>query len=307
MGGDSQLGPEEYLGHQLLLRLQESMGKVPRSVFFKTWCITDRYLEREHGVPLNLPRYWFKYGELVHEKSLPNDEFYFVQSGPWSGRSYHPVYALDFDSFNLGNVDKRALDNAVDWAISRFGGRDTEQVKSYQYLVYAPNEFIRTYSELRDYLEYTKLGQQAPLTRFPNYDSNEEVVEHLLDQMVIAFPEEEFGEMYTLYLRWDDTARLMLEQGPDYSEFEDFLEEFIEALSEAIIRLKHNQNIPDSRLEKWKDNREEVKSDFEADLSERRSRHLSKRKPSGLLNQVSKTYDETVLEDMERQFSADTE
>lgn len=296
MTEESLMGPAEYLGHQLLLDLQESKGHVPKSVFFKTWCIGARYLEDEHGFDVKLPRYWFRYGELVDQESI-NEQFYFRRSTSW-GQKCAPVYDIDRDEFKLPDGGQRLIDNAVKWVINRFGKRDSAFVRQHQYTVYSPNQFIRTYSELRDYLDYTNLEEQAPLTRYPDYESNQEIVEHLLDEMLVTYPEDGFSEMYDLYLRWDDTARMMLAQGPNFTEFRNFLEDFIEALSESVIRIEYNSSIPEERLEDWERRKRRVIQDYRENLNRDRADLLRTDQSSGVLEQVSESYDEAVLDDM---------
>lgn len=295
------MGPAEYLGHQLLLKLQERQGHVSRSVFFKTWCITSRYLEDELECNVELPRYWYKYGEIVDEISM-NDDFYYSRTMPW-GRKYIPLHDLSVDDFDVDESTRSKVDKGVKWAASRFGKRNTAYVKNYQYSIYSPNEFIRTYSSLRDYLEYTDLDEQAPLARYPDFNSNQDVVIHLLDEMQLTFPEDRFDEMHRLYLRWDDTARLLLDQEDDFSEFNEFLDEFIEALSRVEIQLKYHENIPEPRLQRWFDEREITKETFEDSLSDKRQLLMQEREPSSLLNKVSESFDETVSADLNSHLS----
>lgn len=297
MSSSEQLEAAEYLGHQLLIRLQDTMGHIPRSIFLKTWCIASRYLEDEFEYDAGVPRYWYKYGEIVDETAI-NDDFYYQRSTPW-GRKYQPVYDVSAEDFEVTDEERQQIEQVAESVVGRFGRRDTQAVKEHQYTAYAPNEFIRTYSELRDYLEYTKLDQQAPLLRFRGFESNEEVVKHLLDQMSTSYPDGRFEAMKPLYLRWDDTVRMVLDQGPDYDLIESLLDSFIEALSQSVIQLEYNSNLPEERVERWSEEAGEAIDNFKQDLNRERSKVLGEREQSGVLDQVSEEYDEEIESEIE--------
>jgi hypothetical protein len=297
MSSSEQLGAAEYLGHQLLLRLQDTKGHIPRSVFLKTWCIASRYLEDEFDYDSGVPRYWYRYGEIVDETSI-NGDFYYRRTTPY-GLKYQPVYDISAEDFDVPRDERHQIETVAESVVGRFGKRNTRAIKEHQYTAYAPNEFIRTYSELRDYLEYTKLDEQTPLMRFRGFESNEEVVEHLLDQMSTSYPDGRFEEMKPLYLRWDDTVRMILDQGPDYDLIESLLDSFIEALSQSVIQFEFNSNLPEERIERWSEEVDDAVDDFRQDLERERNRVLENRDSSGILNQISEEYDSEVNSEIE--------
>lgn len=301
-----RLGAVEYLGHQLLLSHQKQRGMVPKTVFHKLWCISARYLEDEEGIDIGLPRYWYKYGEIVDEESV-NDDFYGISSAPWGGRAYKPVWELDSDDFHIEPEEKETIDHTVKWTLNRFKLRRAPYLESYQYSVYSPNEFIRAYSELREHLQNTDLESQEVFTQHasrPEFDveSNRELVTEYLDLLVLTYPENEDGynSFQDLFLRWDDTARLILKQDEPYEQLEDFLDEFVEVLSKAVLQMKYNENIPEERLGGWASKADQAVSDFEEYLENYRAELLAERKMSGVLDSVADTYDETVISDLEQ-------
>ena len=143
MPEDQDYGAAEYLGHQLLLQHQAKRGWISRSAFHKLWTSTAHYLEEEHGCDVELPYFWYKYGEMADE-GLINDGFL---NAPWGGLAYSPVYEVDNHSFDISEKAKSVVDQAVSWSVSRFGDRGVQYLKEYQYKVHAPNAFIRAYSE----------------------------------------------------------------------------------------------------------------------------------------------------------------
>lgn len=303
----STLGAAEYLGHQLLVHHQEQRGLVPKTVFHKLWCISARHLEDNYGTDVGLPRYWYKYGEMADEQSV-NDDFYAAPSAPWQGQAYKPVWDLETDDFDVSPEERELIDSTVKWTLNRFKRRDSRYLESYQYQAHSPNNFIRAYSELREHLQYMDLETQGVLTQHtfrPEFDvdDNRELVTAYLDELVITYPEndEDYAAFQTLFLRWDDTARLLLEQERPYEELDTFLDVFVEALSKSVLQLKYNEHVPDDRLSRWGSEANEAVSDFEADLDNHRAELLEDREMSGVLESVADTFDETVLSDLERE------
>jgi hypothetical protein len=297
----AQFGTPEYLGYRLLHRLQESRGQVPKTVFHKFWSLADRHAREAFGVDLGVPRYWNKYGEMVDETQTTTD-FFVSPSAPWGGQAYKPVYEVSESDFDLTDEERTAVTESVQWAIERLGGRDARQLEEYQYEHYAPNEFVLSYSNLRAYLQYTDLDTQVPLTVFGDTDpdDNREIVTDLLDKMRTTYPESSrrFDQLFEVYLRWDDTARLLVEQGNNFSRLEQLLDDFVQVLSNTVLRFEYNDDISAARLDEWDAGTDSEIENFETDLRRRRETLLSERERSGVLESVSDSYDETVLRDL---------
>lgn len=293
-GGD--LGPREYLGYQLIVRIKErSSRQISRSKFLKLYCIADRYLRDELSTDIGLPRYWYKYGEILDEQSI-NNEFYHAPSARgYAGQQYLTSRPYEDEEFDLDADTRRRIDEAVVWTALRFGKRNAEQIKNHQYNVHAPGQFIHAYSELRERLDVTSRGEQAILGQFTGGErDNQEFVRDLLDEMLLTYPKDEYEVMYELYLRWDDTARLILADEQDYDALNRFLDEFIEALSKIELRFHHSVNLPSHRLERWQAERDHVLAEFEETLEKRRADLLSGRESSGELEKVADEYNAAV-------------
>jgi hypothetical protein len=267
-------------------------------VFHKFWSLSDRYATEELGVNLGVPRYWYKYGELVDEASV-DDGFFVEASAPWGGRACKPVYEAEGD-FDTTPRERRAVRETAEWVLERFGDKSAQQLEAYQYEQYAPNEFVSAYSDLRRALQYTDLDEQTPLSTFdpdrPN--DNHGLVASQLDRMVDTYPDDDpaFDPLFDVFLRWEDTARLLIEQGREFARLEAFLDEFVQAISEAVLRHHFAVGVDEERVDQWRTNAaasveafEEVVRDWRTDLLESRDR-------SGVLQSVSETYDETVLD-----------
>lgn len=296
------LGAAEYLGHQLLTHHQNQRGLVPKTVFHKLWCISDHHLIENYDIEVGVPRYWYMYGETVDEQSS-NDEFFVGPTAPWGGQAYKPVWELEPSDFDVTEEEREYIDSAVSWTLQRFKRRHTRYLENYQYQLYAPNDFIRAYSELREYFQHGDLENQqvipSTIESSQGIESNEELVRAYLDEMVITYPDNDndYAQLHKLFLRWDDTARLILDNRDGFDELEDFLDEFIEALSKGVLKLKYNTQIREERLQKWEQEAEDEILSFKTKLESKRTELLKNRGMSGVLESIGETYDETVIGD----------
>ncbi|WP_137286000.1 hypothetical protein [Halorussus salinisoli] len=266
-------GPSEYLCYRLLVGLDESANAaISRSKFHKLSCLTDRYLAEELDCNVGLPRYWYVYGEVVDEQSLTGD-FYVAPSAKfWSGQRYLPADDVNDWEFPVPSERKARIDEAVEWAVQNFARTNAEGIQQYLYRHYVPNEFVRTYSDLRSQLKRVDLDTQYTLGDFEvgSHSTRGFVVESL-ETMVETYPRDDYPEAYELFLEWYETVELLLEaDDPDYAAIEEFLDSFVTMLSKVELRFHHRQHIPDDRIKVWENERLEAKETFARMLAEKR-------------------------------------
>lgn len=299
------LGPPEFLGWLLLVRLKDQSGdQISRSKFLKLCCIADRYLLEELDYDIGLPRYWYMYGELANQHEF-SGRFYNAPSAiGYEGQQYLPKKRIHRSDFDVSDKEIRLVNAAVEWTVRNFGRENVENIKKHQYSEQAPNAFIQKYSELRWALKNIDLGTQQRLEKYlDGPESNEEYITGLLDEMIEAYPEEErdrYDEIRSIYLRWDDTMRLMLEKSGDYGEIEEFLDKFITVLSQVVLRFEYNRNIPEERFKQWEGTAAETKAEFTTTLREKRSELLERRERSTELDSVSEAYTESINAEITR-------
>jgi len=302
MASEQQLGEPEYLGWRLLVRLKEQSGdQISRSKFLKLCCLTDRHIREEYDYDVGLPRYWYMYGELGSQHEFSERFFNAPSALGWDGQQYLPKRDIRPSDFDLTDEGLRAIEDGTADIVSRWGRENVETIKQYQYEEHAPNGFIPAYSELRWQLQNVDLENQARLDEFSTGESTEEYIRRLLDQMVEAYPDEEYSEMHGLFLRWDDTMRMMLDSSPDYGALEEFLDQFIKTLSKVVLRFEHSSNISEERREEWQSEARAVKADFEKKLRERRRSLIRDRGETDRphLQSVSESFSQTVREDIQ--------
>ena len=303
MDQTEQFGEPEYLGWSLLTRLKDqSNDQISRSKFLKLCCITDRYLLEKCDYDVGLPRYWYMYGELANQHEFSGRFFNAPKAIGWDGQQYLPKSNITFEDFDISIEARETIDSGVEWTVSEFGRNNVEEIKQHQHRENAPHEFIQLYSELRWQLKTIDLSTQQRLGNYTEEaQSNEEFLRQHLDRMLETYPNEDFEEMRSLFLRWDDTIRLMLDQSPDFGEIEECLDDFIRVLSKVVPRFEYSRNISEQRLSDWRSDSATVKERFERELREkRRDRLLDRdRTPHAGYEAISDVFSETVRNDSE--------
>lgn len=297
-GESTDLGPPEYLGYTMLECLYEVDNRpVSRSKFWKLCCIADRRLLDREGLNIGFPRYWYKYGELAATHDISREFFNAPSARFWTGQEFHPDREIPEHEFDASPEVKKAIRESVRRIADRFGKSSVDEIKAHQYSKQAPNEFIDAYSRLRAQFEAVNLNQQALFAEFSE-DGTEGYFQDMLDEMLDTFPRRRYGEILDLYLRWDDTMRLMLQADAEFSEMHDFLDIFIERLSEIVLRFEHNANIPPSRLDAWKEEKPSLKEQLEDHIGDVRREYLLATESEGELKRVEAEYDEIVSREL---------
>ena len=92
--------------------------------------------------------------------------------------------------------------------------------------------------------------------------------------------------------------RLMLEADAGFQELHDFLDFFIEKLSEIVLRFEHNSNIPESRFEEWREQKPVSMEELEEEIEETRRKYLLATEPAGELEAVEDEYDDVVSREL---------
>jgi len=294
-------GEPEFLGWYLLNRLKsQSDDQISRSKFLKLCCIADRRLLDAHDYEVGLPRYWYMYGELANEHEFSGRFYNAPQAIGWDGQQYLPK-KLSFNDFSVTDEGLEYIDRAVQWVVQEFGRENVDSIKKHQYENHAENPFIREYSEVRWLLNEVDLSHQQRLANFGEIESNEEFLRTKLDSMMEHYPDDEprYDEMKALYLRWDDTVRLMLDQSVEYSRIAEFLDDFILALSKTVLRFNYSHNISQARLSDWEEDAAKEKSEFATQVREVRKSLFSDRERSTELDRVSEGYSKNIEEKIE--------
>ena len=296
-----EFGEPEFLGWALLRKLKDqSDNQISRSKFLKLCCIADRRLLEMHEYDIGFPRYWYMYGELANEHEFSGRFYNAPQAIGWEGQQYLPKPSIT--NVDISQEGIELINRAVRWTVKEFGRKNVEEIKKYQYRENAENDFIREYSELRWLLNTIDLGRQERLPNYVNAQSNGEYLKSKLNTMMTTYPddEEHYSEMKGLFLRWDDTVRIMIEQSIEYSRIAEFLDDFIRALSKVVLRFAYNQNISEQRLANWQEDAAKEKSEFTTNLKNTRMELLSNRSQSTELDSVSEDYSQTIEEKIEQ-------
>lgn len=297
------LGPPEYLlYHVLLARDKQDDDETGRTNTHKLCVLVDRKLRSEYNRDVLLPTYWYKYGKTISEADLNTAVAHRPRSDRTYGYSYYPADQISETDFEHLDEDvKDDIFKAVQEVVENHGDKTIEQLEELQYTTFRPEEFIEAYGDLRWHLaRFAVDDEQRTLTKFLS-DAQKTKIEEHLDRMLSIFPSEEFGDIHHIYLEWDDTMRVLHEQGNSPRTLKEFAELFIEGLAKSTLRIKYNQHIPEERLSEWHDKKEGILEELEDRINRRRKEALGSREPSGAIDRVSEPYNETILREIDDQ------
>lgn len=293
-GETKDFGAPEYLGYKMLEYLYEVDNRpVSRSKFWKLCCMADRRLMEQDNLDIGFPRYWYKYGEISAAHDMSREFFNAPSARFWAGQEFHLDREIPEHEFDVSPQVRETIKKHAKNIADRFGKSSVEEIKAYQYSRQAPNSFIEEYSRLRAQFEAVNLNRQALFAEYTEGGTEGFFMEKL-DKMLDTFPRSRYSDVLDLYLRWDDTIRLMIEANADFQDLHDFLDFFIERLSEITLRFEHNSNIPRSRLNTWSDEKPSAEEEMEKRIEEVRQEYLLKTEQSGELERIADEYDELV-------------
>jgi hypothetical protein len=299
-GGDSA----EYLCYELLRQLDRRQNEgrsVTITQFRKLTAVADRLLAEEHGAETGLPRYWYRYGEVANNEALGDDVFT-ISPAQWGGKKVSVAPGVTDGQFSVGEDYRSAVHEVVRTLVSEFGNERSELIKQRQYEEFAPNEFVSAFDAFRSYIQST--DQHTPtLDSFVSgrdSTSREDEALERLDDLLVLYPKELYDQMYDLFLDWEDTVRLLLEQERSFEEIDDIQEDFWRTFSRVELRIHHQQNTPSEQLARWMEERDDLRSAYESKLRELRDDLLSGREQSGELDRVAGSFDDSVSEQLRR-------
>lgn len=214
-----------------------------RSHFFKLMNLLDVRL-RSQGIDIELPGYWYEFGFYTElnflDTVLPRQftKFYMLDSEyivpPLNSNRIYKI---------VGNT-KAKIDSTIHflWEQFKFLPDYGLKVKKESYKVNSPYKFNTIFQDYIDLINSTMLEKEK--------------VEYILDSLLSVFPEEEFAELYDIYLEWDDVTRLILDNVHDKMKYE-FINELMKSFWKTYstgVKIIHNQYIPDAtKLQSWKE------------------------------------------------------
>lgn len=265
---------------------------MPQSSFFKLMNLLDTRL-RKQGIDIELPGYWYKYGFFIELNF-----FDMVLPSRLPSRKFSEIYMID-DTFvvppmyprkkyEIAEQIKYKIDSTIHWLWEQYGYKPNygAKAKKESYAVNAPYEFNTTF---QDYIKIVNLKETGFILR-------KDELESMLDKLLSEFPEQEFLELYGIYLEWDDTTRLILDCVPDgkqYAFIKKLMDTFWETYSKGV-RIQHNQNIPEQDIiSHWKIDYAKSIPDTQKQTEEIRKNILSEHykssgKDEGFVGQIMK-------------------
>lgn len=295
-GSTYDLGGSEYLVYRVLMeRREQDNQETGRTKFFKLSCLTDRRLIEQEDIDIGFPRHWYKYGEVVEEHSVDSSVIFAPSANHQKGQAYYPANQVGEADFSLDEDVKNAIFRTANAVVQEHGQKNRKQLEKLQYREYAYEEFIEKYSDLRWHLSAESQAREGGLQSLDAFNDGPSQTEQLLDEMFLTYPEDEYEELYEYFLTWDDTMRMLIEEDAHPGRQLAFLEFFIEKLSQITLRFKYRQNIPDERLESWREERPDQIKDLDTRLESVRQGLIDRRPTSEIFYELADSYDQVIL------------
>mgnify|MGYP000415015123 CR=1 FL=1 len=295
-GSAYDLGASEYLVYRVLMeRREQDDQETGRTKFFKLSCLTDRRLIEREGIDIGFPRHWYKYGEVVEEHSVDSSVLFAPSANHQEGRAYYPANQVGEADFSLDEYVKDSIFRTANAVVQEHGQKNRKQLEKLQYREYAHEEFIGRYGDLRWHLSAESQAREGGLQSLDAFSDGPSQTERLLDEMFLAYPEDEYEDLYEYYLTWDDTIRMLVDADAHPGRQLEFLEFFIEKLSQITLRFKYRQNIPDERLQAWREERPDQIEELDAKLESVRQGLIDQRPTSEIFYELADSYDRVIL------------
>lgn len=297
LGGSAyDLGAAEYLVYRVLMeRREQDNQETGRTKFFKLACHTDRRLSEREDIDIGFPRHWYKYGEVVEEHSIDGSVIFAPSANHQEGQAYYPANQVGEADFTIDEDLKNAIFRTAKAVVQEHGQKNRKQLEQLQYREYAHEEFIEKYSDLRWHLSAESQAHEENQQSLDAFSDSPSQSKRLLDQMFRTYPEDEYEELYEYYLTWDDTMRMLIEAETHPGRQFEFLEFFIEKLSQITLRFKYRQNIPEERLESWQEERPGQIEDLDKRLESVRQGLIDQRPTSEIFYELAESYDQAIL------------
>lgn len=298
-----ELGPPEYLVWRVLTESYKLTNQeTSRTQAHKLSCFTDRYLSDEYDRDILLPKIWYRYGRMLEELYIDDSVAFTPSALHQPGQAYYPADRISESDFDHLNEDlKDDIFEASNHIVEKYGELNAEELETIQYEDHYPNRHVRAYGDLRSYLSSIRLDWPNQRTLAEYAEGEPIIFERYLNQMLEYYPKDSklFDDLYETYLTWDDTIRIMNSQGASGRELVDFVESWIKTLSEAVLRIEYNSNIPDERIEEWTSDRHEIIESFNNKVEEKRASILIDQEEMEELGVISKSYNRTITEEIE--------
>lgn len=237
--------------------------------FFKLMNLLDTRLKTQ-DIDIGLPGYWYQYGFYVElpffDAVLPRK----FSEQYMRGNCMYPS-RLSKDSYNIASHIKNTIDSVINNLWNQFGYQSGygQLAKDESYKVNAPYKFNTIFQEYLEIVNRKEVG----------FASKKEILEPILNNLLSEFPENDYPELYDIYLEWDDTTRLILDcvpAGKIQNDVVKALKDLFWKTYSKGVRIQHNQNIPiDNLVNKWREEYDILVPDVYNSIEDIRKKVLS--------------------------------
>ena len=207
---------------------------------------------------LRLPYCWYLWGpfiahaEFEHEVGVPLD--YYVPKGE------HTRVIDNVSDVEIPIAEKRLIEKEIDKMLAEFDNNGIINLDLLLNRAYelAPYEFQKVFNR----------SFRPELNKLRSYSVSKEEIEAYLDRLLETYPEKEMEELYDVFLEWDDTFRLALEN--DTSRTYVLAEEFWGFFCK-LLRVKQRYGVSRDTIINWSFSFKESLHQYENKLENERN------------------------------------
>lgn len=213
----------EYASYELKKKFQPYIKK---KLFYKLMYLLNEEL-RNTPADIQLTYYWYQYGPVVYK-----NDYYFNIS-----------FMNNF--LEIKDDIKDLIDDKINLIHDRFRFVKTEDINTIVYKN-APFEFKRVYRELIMLINSWENG-----TTYENFDPEYFDPISCLDKLILNYPEEDFADLFPLFLEWENIIRYIFINYPnEKEEIKELVNSFSDIFSKKLRTIAY-ENIESNQIQQW--------------------------------------------------------
>jgi len=231
----------DYTSYVIISKYKEETNEYPSGLYFnKIASLAYRRLKSD-GIDIKLPHYWYRYGDQVHQYSMPNNLSWNHESPlktvvKWGYEAPMPLHT-ETETY-------KSIDKVVSELTERYAHNEFEAVR--EVYKHAPFKFQQKFLNLRE----TFYGRSKAL----NWDSNayKEISKPIFKSTFNSFPKHKFPSLVHQYKVVRDFINEYTDNNYDYNLLQDTCTNFWFLFCYHLrLNKEARENIPKQTISHW--------------------------------------------------------
>ncbi|WP_440950794.1 hypothetical protein [Methanosphaerula subterraneus] len=221
-----------------------------KTYFFKTLFLLHQAL-KEKQIDIRLPYCWYLHGPLVEQDTFEDQTGTQLQNYITPANSTMRITNVYDDG--IIEKEKQVILIEIRKILKKYKTGPIWHEDYGNKLVgeayrRAPFTYQRTYK--REFLPYfDDLENDSNLYDYA-YERISQNLFRYLDSLITQFPERDMNDIFDVYLMWDDTTRLKIENHESINDIKDLSTQYWEIFC-SLLRIKQNENVLPRVVDRW--------------------------------------------------------